>query len=786
MHNVIDVAIIGAGPYALSLAAHLKQAGIEFRIFGKTMESWKTRMPQGMLLKSHPWASSLYDPFSSLTLKQFCQDKGYPYHDYLISIPLETFISYGNAFQTRFAPTVENKYLESLELSKNGFLAIFDDGEIIEARQVVICVGVHPFKYIPSPLSGLSSEHCTHSSEYGSLEGLTGKKVAVVGLGASAIDLAALLSLKGIETSLIGQSTHLNFMPTPEAKKSSFARLRHLASPLKPVRRLLNPNSCIGSTWLLKLCAEAPYLFYKLPEATRINIAQNELGPSGHWAMKDIIQDNVSLRLGRKIASAALSQGKLDILLKAIDGQEERLQADHLIAATGYKIDLTKLSFLRKILHEIKTVQGAPLLNISYESSLPGLYFIGPASMNSFGPVTRFVCGANHAAKSVTQHLRRQMQKPYTTDQRAISSSKQPPNILLIATMFRTPYRTLRCAQSAGAKVFVLGNDSAKGLQTSRYCQAFMHAARPICGEFDADLAEQINHISQEHGIDLILAGDALSTRSLIAMREHLKSPCFPMPDLKQFDLLNNKWKFYQLCRSLDIKTPQSQLFDNAKDLMNEIHWQGYPKIVKPIDKESNQGVIKVTQRDIQKNMNLISYSPILLQDFIEGEDVGASVLCKNGQITTFVAHAYHRYVYAAFFHQSIYNDLKKIVEFLKLEGIFNFDMRRTPDGQIYYLECNPRVFWKISMSMLAGINFISAGLSDANQNNPLPLSTHPILVQYPQSTMLYALTAPWKLNESSWNVLKYLFRDPIPYLRELCGMEKDLVFKKQDHENFS
>ena len=95
----VDVAIIGAGPYGLSLAAHLRARGVDHRIFGEPMGAWKHNMPLGMLLKSYPWATCLSDPKSELTLKRFCTEHALPYHDELMPLPLSRFIEYGEAFQ---------------------------------------------------------------------------------------------------------------------------------------------------------------------------------------------------------------------------------------------------------------------------------------------------------------------------------------------------------------------------------------------------------------------------------------------------------------------------------------------------------------------------------------------------------------------------------------------------------------------------------------------------------------------------------------------------------------
>src|SRR6476469_8508896 len=148
MSGFAEVAIIGAGPYGLSLAAHLRTAGIPFRIFGRPMDSWTKNMPPGMLLKSRLGSSNLYDPASSFTLERFCDEAGIPSND-LTPPTLETFVAYGEAFQARLVPDVEVKLLSKLEPAREGFSATFDDSEVVVARNVVLAIGVHPFKYVP-------------------------------------------------------------------------------------------------------------------------------------------------------------------------------------------------------------------------------------------------------------------------------------------------------------------------------------------------------------------------------------------------------------------------------------------------------------------------------------------------------------------------------------------------------------------------------------------------------------------------------------------------------------
>src|SRR5437867_1710154 len=144
-----DITIVGAGPFGLSIAAHLGGRGLDFRIIGSPMQSWLTKMPKGMLLKSAGFASSLYDAGRMFTLRQFCEDQGIVYHDLNLPIPLETFSSYGIAFQKRFAPDLEDEKLVALNLCPEGFELRMESGRSFKTRKVVLAVGIDYFRYIP-------------------------------------------------------------------------------------------------------------------------------------------------------------------------------------------------------------------------------------------------------------------------------------------------------------------------------------------------------------------------------------------------------------------------------------------------------------------------------------------------------------------------------------------------------------------------------------------------------------------------------------------------------------
>src|SRR2546423_8456353 len=106
---MLETVIIGAGPYGLSVAAHLRGLGVAFRIFGRPMDSWLSHMPKGMMLKSDGFASDIYDPARQFTLKQFCAEQGITYADIGIPIRLDAFTAYGFAFRERMVPELEER-----------------------------------------------------------------------------------------------------------------------------------------------------------------------------------------------------------------------------------------------------------------------------------------------------------------------------------------------------------------------------------------------------------------------------------------------------------------------------------------------------------------------------------------------------------------------------------------------------------------------------------------------------------------------------------------------------
>lgn len=394
MTDAVDVVVVGAGPYGLSLAAHLNAADVRYRHFGIPMRLWRTAMPRGMYLKSQGFASNLSDPGGTHTLAAFCASTGRPYASYGTPVPLETFTEYGRWFQRGLGLTVEESLVTEVRCDDGGFQVTVDNGECVTSRAVVVAIGVEHFAYLPESLSRLPPALCTHSSAHTDLAAFRRSEVVVVGAGQSALESAALLHEAGADVRVLARNR----------------RLAWNGEPLPPDRPLLQqlrePEAGLGSGWATWFYPNHPDLFRRLPPSTRVYRARTALGPAGACWLRARVEGQFPVLTGHVVTAAESAGSGVRLTVTAADGKTREVTADHVIAGTGYRADVARLGFLGEdIRSALRTLKGSVVAGRGYESSVPGLFFVGPLVAPSFGPVMRFVYGARHAAVAVTRQL---------------------------------------------------------------------------------------------------------------------------------------------------------------------------------------------------------------------------------------------------------------------------------------------------------------------------------------------------------------------------------------------
>ncbi|NVI86623.1 FAD-dependent oxidoreductase [Actinomadura sp. BRA 177] len=388
-----DVVIAGAGPYGLSTAAHLQNLGLDVRTIGEPMRFWEANMPEGMFLKSEPFASNLGSPQPGMRFTDL-----HPGWRIGQPIPLETFVEYGRWFAAEAVPQRpgdRDAQVVNVERARPGGYAVtLSTGETIAARAVVVAVGVGPFAHIPDELAGMPSWLVSHSSAHRDLTLFAGKDVAVIGAGQSALETAVLLADAGAHPHVIARRPELDWNTVPQERR-----------PLRD-QLLGGPRSGLGTGYRTWLWAERPGLVRYLPEATRRRIVRETLPPAGSWWLRDRLDERVRVSTGRRVAKAVEQEDGL--ALTTVDRAGRRLVTgfEHVLTATGYVPDVARLGLLAPDLRgRIATRLGAPVLSRDFEASTPGLYFAGLAAASTFGPVMRFVHGADFAATRIAHHI---------------------------------------------------------------------------------------------------------------------------------------------------------------------------------------------------------------------------------------------------------------------------------------------------------------------------------------------------------------------------------------------
>jgi thioredoxin reductase len=391
----IDTAIVGAGPYGLSIAAHLGVAGVPYEIFGEPLESWRNFMPQGMLLKSEPFASNLWDPARRFTYEKYLAEKGIAYRPVHDPVPVERFLEYAEWFRHHAVNDVRRVKVRRVTRADGAYALELEDGTVSRARRVILATGHMGFRNVPDELKGLPEGMCLHSTALHDLRRFAGRDVTVIGAGQSALESLALLHEAAATTRLVVRRKQITWNPLVRTDTNLIGRLR-------------TPEAGLGPGWRSWAISELPFLYRRVfGPAKRHRFFLTTWGPSGAWWLPDRIEGKIDLLLEQQIASADVVDGRVRLRLTGPAGPTEIL-TDHVVAATGFDVALERIDCLDPILRAQIAREGPyPRLSANFETSVNGLFIVGLAAAPVFGPVQRFMFGAKHAAPAVTKALRR-------------------------------------------------------------------------------------------------------------------------------------------------------------------------------------------------------------------------------------------------------------------------------------------------------------------------------------------------------------------------------------------
>ena len=386
-----DVAIIGAGPYGLSLAAHLRARDVKFRIFGEAMSFWRN-MPVGVNLKSLAFATNITLPTPGYSYPEWCRQHGLEDFE---PCTMQSFAAYGLEIQKRFVPDLEGILVTNVSLRTGGFELALSSGERLLSRKVVVCTGLSGLAQIPDVLRELGPDRMRHTFDISDYSEFRNKTVAVVGAGASAIEAGALVREAGGSSEVFVRGQEAIFHGrTP--------RVRPLWESIKNPMTVLGPGR---DNWILQ---QLPLIVHMLPRERRTRFVKRYLGPASPWWIKDRILGQVPIHVRQEVVEVGKANQRVQLKIRDGGGSLRNVDVDFVIAGTGYEVNVSRLKFLDpEISDRIHCIERAPALNINFESSVPGLHFVGPLSFMCFGPLFRFVAGAEATTRRLASCLSR-------------------------------------------------------------------------------------------------------------------------------------------------------------------------------------------------------------------------------------------------------------------------------------------------------------------------------------------------------------------------------------------
>jgi FAD-dependent urate hydroxylase len=350
------------------------------------MSFWRRHMPDGMLLRSSPRASSISDPDGRLRLASYRREARLPTQD---PLPLPDFLGYAEWFQRQIGLDVDTRRVTKVDTAGSGFTLRLEDGEVVEVARVVVAGGIAPFAARPPVFRGLADPLVTHSVDVRETASFRGKRVIVIGAGQSALETAALLHEAGGDVELVARARQVVWIPPPDGEG-----LRHRINRAAYAPTEVGPR---GIGWV----AAVPDVFRRLPPQVQARIGPVCIAPMGAYWLRPRLRD-VPLSLGRRVAGVSRSDGR--VVLTLDDGAKR--EVDHIVLGTGFHVDVPRYDFLAPgLVHSLRLAAGSPVLGTGLESSVRGLHFVGAPAAHTFGPVMRFVVGTAYAAPALTRAI---------------------------------------------------------------------------------------------------------------------------------------------------------------------------------------------------------------------------------------------------------------------------------------------------------------------------------------------------------------------------------------------
>lgn len=353
----------------------------------------------------------------------------------------------------------------------------------------------------------------------------------------------------------------------------------------------------------------------------------------------------------------------------------------------------------------------------------------------------------------------------------------RPMRVMISSENDDLALRALQCLDLAGVKAYVACSEAGTSLcRLSRACLGMVELPKQMKR---AQGVRFYKAQARSLGITHLIPADISQTLLLSAIDRHIPPiAVFPVPQINTAATLNDKFRFARLLQELKLPGPRIALLQTPADVEN--HGLGPSVMVKPLRSEGGRGVHHCSTheelRGIVAGMNSFPDQPLLLQEYIPGEDIDLSVLAEHGSIVAWTVHQRPAGEAGRENGSLIFVEDEEVLRLGRsllaatgYHGVANIDMRRdSRDGRIKFIEFNPRVYASVHFAAYAGVNFIAAGLKLAT-GAALPVIARAAgIVHAPPALLRLVFRNESKLRCFTWSTLRALGQailDPLPWL---------------------
>ena len=291
------------------------------------------------------------------------------------------------------------------------------------------------------------------------------------------------------------------------------------------------------------------------------------------------------------------------------------------------------------------------------------------------------------------------------------------------------------------AEICVIGNDSTRSIRWSLLCNQWVRHS--LSADEEQSLLQLLQITCVRGSPARIIAADCDAAHVLNRLRDRLPAPLAPMPSSVQLALLEDKWQFHRFCQLQGLPTPLTLCFESKQMLRYQVLESvlGAPFVIKPSNLAGSQGV-RIIDNEAMFNLEIrdrpdYRFSPLLVQEFIPGEDIDISLLAVGGEVMTLATQQVSGSVVRFISEPRMEAMAVKLCAASGYDGVMHVDARiDRSSGRICLIESNPRFWASMTAALWCGVNFVQESLrhvQDPQQTTgPLRLAQGRAYTRYP------------------------------------------------------